>query len=76
MKSVVGKRLAALLLTFCRCYQAVVVETHNRGWNRYSLVPKIHFLHHIGIRMQAESDMADYCCNPLSESVQMQEDYI
>ena len=44
--------------------------------NRFTLIPKIHMLHHQCVRLQQECAKSLYCCNPLAESVQMQEDFI
>ena len=44
--------------------------------HRYALIPKLHMLHHSAMRMRQECEKAAYCTNPLSESVQMQEDFI
>ena len=71
-----GITLSNLHLMFLKCYQFAVSECLERGMNRFTLVPKIHMMHHCAIRMKLECAAAQYCCNPLSESVQIQEDFI
>ena len=71
-----GLQLAELFMLFLKCFQCAVSESRARGLNRFSLVPKIHMLHHISLRMKSECQQAAFCCNPLAESVQIQEDYI
>ena len=69
-------QLAKLFSTFLRSYQFNVAECHARSMNHFTLIPKIHMLHHQCMRLRLECAESVYCCNPLAESVQMQEDYI
>ena len=71
-----GLSLAKLFSIFMRCYQFNVAECRARSMNRFTLIPKCHMLHHTGVRLRQECAKGEYCCNPLSESVQMQEDFI
>ena len=71
-----GIRLSNLFLVFLKCYQLATAQCRERHMNRFALVPKCHMLHHTAIRMRSESQAANYCTNPLSESVQIQEDFI
>lgn len=43
---------------------------------RFSLVPKLHCFHHFAITMDRDAQRAEWVINPLSTSVQMQEDFI
>ena len=71
-----GRRLASLIFLFLKCYQLAAAECQRLGKNRFGFTPKIHMLHHSAMRMQHEAEQAQWITNPLSESVQIQEDYI
>ena len=60
------------LQSYTRCAQISIQE----GKHRFGLMPKLHFLHHTAWRLIQECGRADWCINPMSETVQMQEDFI
>lgn len=66
-------------LLFLQKYAAAAGLVYNAGLSRFPLVPKLHYLHHGALRLLREAQRggnAGWAINPLSESVQMQEDYI
>ena len=74
-------KIGQLWLLFLQKYARLANLTYRRGLSRFPLVPKIHMLHHGALRLLREAEMAErngtlWACNPLSESVQMQEDFI
>lgn len=76
-----GMKIAKLWLLFLQKYTLATSIVYSRGLNRFSIVPKLHMLHHGAIRLLREAEKAKanstgWCVNPLSESVQMQEDWI
>ena len=69
-------KLAKLVEVFLLSYQRAAWVCAQRGKNRFQLVPKLHMLNHVGLRMEDDASKAPWCRNPLGESVQMQEDYV
>jgi hypothetical protein len=44
--------------------------------NRFTMIPKLHYLCHQALRLISESKTGAWSINPVAESVQMQEDFI
>ena len=61
---------------FLYVYGRLAHETWAAGKNRYSIMPKLHYLSHVALQLRQQSDLADWCQNPLGCSVQLQEDFI
>ena len=70
-----GVRLGEWLLSFLQSYGQCARLCFDAGLNRFSLMPKLHFLHHESLWLIHAPD-AEWVRNPLSNSVQMQEDYV
>ena len=73
--------IAKRWLLFLQKYSQATSIVYRRGLNRFSIVPKLHMLHHGAIRLLREAQRAQtngsvWAINPLSESVQLQEDWI
>lgn len=71
-----GIRLARWLMVFLQSYTRCAQISIQDGKHRFGLMPKLHFLHHTAWRLIQECGRADWCINPMSETVQMQEDFI
>lgn len=71
-----GLRLSTLLSVFLQSYTKCARVCLSEGWHRFGLMPKMHYLHHSAHRLRLEGLRAQWVINPMSESVQMQEDYI
>lgn len=71
-----AKQLGLWLLVFLNEYAACVRLSLDAGLNRFSLVPKIHMIHHTALQVTQEASRAKFAKNPLAHSVQCQEDYI
>ena len=76
-----ARKIGKCWLLFLQLYSRATRLVYTRGLNRFAIVPKLHMLHHGAIRLIRESQRAEeddtvWCINPLSESVQMQEDWI
>ena len=76
-----AQKIAKLWLLFLQKYSLATAIVYRRGLNRFSIVPKLHMLHHGALRLLREAQRAEenstvWCINPLSESVQMEEDRI
>lgn len=74
-------KIAKLWLLFLQQYSLAAGIVYRRGLNRFALIPKLHFLHHGALRLlreaqRAQEDSTTWAINPLSESVQLQEDWI
>ena len=79
LRSEDGKRLGEWLKRFLGCYARcahLCMTGHAKHQLRFTMIPKVHFLDHIGTRMVKDSAKAMWIINPVAESVQMQEDYI
>ena len=81
IKSARADRLARLGLAFLDSYARLARMTHRLGLRRFGLIPKLHFCHHLFLELlhQSQASGSESNCwslNPLSFSVQMQEDYI
>ena len=71
-----GMHLANLLLTFLQGYTTAAKLCLQSGQHRFGLMPKLHYLHHASNRLRVEARRAEWVINPMSESVQVQEDFI
>lgn len=71
-----GLHLANLLLTFLQGYTKLAKLCLQSGKHRFGLMPKLHYLHHASNRLRVEAHRSPWVINPMSESVQIQEDYI
>lgn len=71
-----GVKVGELLLTFLQSYGQCARLSFGAGLNRFSLMPKLHFLHHESLWLIHAPAEAEWLRNPLSNSVQLQEDYV
>ena len=71
-----AKSLSRQVFFFLYVYGRLAHETLAVGKNRYSLMPKLHYLSHVALQLRQQSDLVDWCQNPLGCSVQLQEDFI
>ena len=71
-----GAKLAKLVQVFLLSYQQCAFLSAARMISRFQLVPKLHMLSHVGLRLTQDSKMCQWVRNPLAEAVQMQEDYV
>ena len=74
-------KISKLWFFFLQKYSQAVSIVYRRGLNRFAIIPKLHMLHHGALKLLRESQRAQedgttWTINPLSESVQMQEDWI
>lgn len=74
-------KIAKLWLLFLQKYTLATQIVYQRGLSRFAVIPKLHMLHHGALKLlreaqRAEEDRTTWTINPLSESVQMQEDWI
>ena len=46
------------------------------GKNRFPIMPKLHCLAHVAVELRKQADQSFWVQNPLSASVQLQEDFI
>ena len=74
-------KVAKLWLLFLQKYSLASLLVYRKGLNRFATIPKLHMLHHGCMRLLREAQQAQrnstiWTLNPLSESVQMQEDWI
>lgn len=74
-------KIAKLWLLYLQKYTLATEIVYRRGLNRFAIVPKLHMLHHGALRLlreaqRAQEDATIWTINPLSESVQLQEDWI
>ncbi len=71
-----GLRLSSLMMVFLQSYTKCARLCLRDGWHRFGLMPKMHYLHHSAHRLRLEGMKGRWLINPMSESVQLQEDYI
>lgn len=77
-----ARQIASCWLLFLQKYTDAASFVYRSGLSRFALVPKVHYLHHGAIRLlrEAERGLEEGGCgwaiNPMSESVQVQEDFI
>ena len=71
----IGQALGKFLQTYALCSH-LCQTGHTVSPNRFTMVPKLHYLAHISERLVVQGSSARWCQNPLAESVQCQEDYI
>ena len=64
------------ILVWLQCYGECARLCHAQGFNRFSLVPKLHFIHHTALEVIHQSARASWAVNPLALSVQQQEDWV
>eukprot|EP00435_Cladocopium_sp_Y103_P060123 s185_g21.t2 len=76
IKSDEARKLSMWIMVFLQGFTTCAEITLREGCQRYALMPKLHFLHHSAWRLLQEARRGRYAVNPLSESVQCQEDYI
>lgn len=72
----VALRLAGCCEKFLECYGRCTHVCYERGSHRFHGIPKCHMLCHFPLRMRQEAAQSAWIVNPLSESVQLQEDFI
>ena len=61
---------------FLQAYSRLAGHYMRHGKVRYSIMPKLHFVHHCGMWLINGSDKGRWVMSPLATSVQMQEDFI
>lgn len=71
-----GICIARHLLNFLQLYQKCAAWSMRARRNRYPIKPKMRMVAHCAQRMLREASLSTWITNPISESVQMQEDYI
>lgn len=71
-----GVKLGEWMLCFLQSYQKAAYLCNRQAYNRFSLMPKLHFLHHDSLKLIHSPDHCQWLINPLSTSNQMQEDYV
>ena len=71
-----GLQLSKLIMVFLQGYTKCAQCCLRQGFHRFGLMPKMHYIHHAADRLRRESVLGVWVKNPLSESVQMQEDFI
>ena len=71
-----GKRVAECFLCFLASYQRLAYLALNAGKNRFQMIPKLHYLHHIAIDMLRQSSNGPWVMSCLATSVQQQEDFV
>ena len=71
-----GLQLSKLIMVFLQGYTKCAQCCLRQGFHRFGLMPKLHYIHHTANRLRKESALGGWVKNPLSESVQMQEDFI
>ncbi len=63
-------------MVFLQGYEKCINLAYARKLNRFTIMPKLHMLHHTFLNMLQQADTSDWVLNPLAESVQMDEDFI
>ena len=71
-----GKSVSKKMFFFLYTYQCLAHASLAAGKNRFSMMPKLHCLSHTALQLKKQAEGADWVQNPLSSSVQMQEDFI
>ena len=71
-----AKQLGLALHFFLGAYHKLAFECAQVGKHRFAFVPKMHCIAHIAVLLKQQSLCARWCQNPISTTVQMQEDYI
>ena len=73
-----GKRVAKCIFNFLGSYQRLAYLTWSQGKSRYQFLPKLHYSHHFAVELdlQTSCPSVQWVENPLSTSVQIQEDYV
>ena len=76
MPAAQGKKVATWGLQFLQAYSHLAKMAHRSGIRRFVLIPKLHFVHHIMQELLCHSASSSWAMNPLTFSVQLQEDFI
>ena len=76
IRSFFGNKLGRMLLGFVQAYGVCAKQCLREGKNRYAIIPKLHMVHHAGIRLILDSMRSQWVISPLATSAQQQEDYI
>ena len=72
-----GVQLSKLIMVFLQCYTTCARLSQQEGYHRFGLMPKLHYIHHTAHTLRLEGMMdTSWVINPLSTSVQVQEDFI
>ena len=71
-----AKSVSKQMFFFLYTYQCLAHASLAAGKNRFSMMPKLHCLSHTALQLKKQAEGADWVQNPLSFSVQMQEDFI
>lgn len=76
IESIHASKLGNLLVGFVQSYETCAAACYRDRLNRFALVPKLHMVHHCGLRLIHDSRHAPWVISPLSTCVQQEEDYI
>lgn len=76
LPSNVARKVGRLLVGFLQAYSRLAAHYMRNGLVRFSLMPKLHFVHHCGLWLIDGADRGRWVMSPLATSVQMQEDFI
>ena len=71
-----GLRLAGWLQCFLNQYQKAAYLCYVDQKLRFSMIPKVHCLHHIQQELLQQSQRSNWAINPLATSNQVQEDFV
>lgn len=71
-----AKKIAHWLLGFLSQYKKAAKLSFLAGRNRFAMVPKVHYIHHIPFELLDQCERSNWCINPLATSCQMQESFI
>ena len=76
ISSAIARTLASSGLRFLSSYSKLAELCFQRRLQRFCLIPKLHFCHHLMVELHQQSLEAAWCLSPLAFSVQSQEDFI
>lgn len=71
-----GVKLGQWLLVFVQCYGHCASLSFAEAKNRFSLIPKLHFVHHEALKLVDAPEHLQWLVSPLATSVQIQEDMV
>lgn len=71
-----GRRLGEWMMVWIQCYGECARLCHTQSLNRFSLIPKLHFIHHTALEAIHQSACSPWIVNPIALSVQTQEDWV
>ena len=71
-----GVKLGQWLQVFVESYGHCASLLFAEGKNRFSLIPKVHFIHHEALKLLHAPEHLHWLVSPLGTSVQIQEDMV